>query len=708
MLLGLGSAMSRVIPCPCIWPSSRCLARTMAVSLPLLMIAGLAGAQVADASADSDAGVLPVVVVSASRSAEPELDVPASVSVVEAKPVQTALPGSGLAQWLAQVPGLVAQDRLSYAQDLQISLRGFGARASFGVRGIQILMDGLPYTLPDGQSQTDPLSLLLVDRVEVLRGPTAVMYGNAAGGAIQLFTADAPSQTVLEAGIRFGSDATREEHVRTGGRVGAFDYLASLSNFATDGFRDHGSARRDHFYGKLRYRPDASSSLTFILNAENQPFAEDPSSLNAGQLAEDPRQAVARVFQYDAGETHRHRQGGFVYARDLGDQDHLQASLWSATRRVIQFLPFSGDEPLSSGAVVDLDSASAGASLHWSRTIRDSVLAQRWITGFDFQRQHETRKGFVNADGMKGALARDERDASSRLGAFAQWRLGLARWHLDAGIRHSRVAFDVDDRFVNAFNPDDSGQLDYSRTTAFAGPSWRASSTSNLYLSFGKGFETPSFAELAYRPDGQGGLNFELKPSTSRHVEAGYKADFSSTTRLRLAAFSIESDNEIVTASNVDGRSTFRNAGGTSRKGLEISLDGKPGENLAGTLAWSLLNARFSTGALSGARLPGIPRSTLFGSLRWENANSGLHASVDAAWRGRMFADDANLHEAGGNLRLGLEFGKRQHWGDWFLRLDNALDRRSVGAVVVNSGNGRYYQPATDRTFLIGINLQRE
>ena len=161
----------------------------MAVSLPLLMIAGLAGAQVADASADSDAGVLPVVVVSASRSAEPELDVPASVSVVEAKPVQTALPGSGLAQWLAQVPGLVAQDRLSYAQDLQISLRGFGARASFGVRGIQILMDGLPYTLPDGQSQTDPLSLLLVDRVEVLRGPTAVMYGNAAGGVIQLFTA---------------------------------------------------------------------------------------------------------------------------------------------------------------------------------------------------------------------------------------------------------------------------------------------------------------------------------------------------------------------------------------------------------------------------------------------------------------------------------------------------------------------------------------
>ncbi|TXH29837.1 MAG: TonB-dependent receptor [Elusimicrobia bacterium] len=700
--------MNRVFPCRCIWPSGRFWARAVGLSLPLLVLAATAIAQMPDASTDGDAGALPLIVVSATRNEEPELDVPASVSVIDAGPAQTALPGSGLARWLSQVPGLVAQDRLSYAQDLQISLRGFGARASFGVRGIQILLDGLPLTLPDGQSQTDPINLLLLDRIEVLRGPTAVMYGNAAGGVIQLFSANAPSRTLLDAGIRLGSDATREEYIRTGGQSGPLDYLASISNFSTSGFRDHSSARRDHFYGKVRYRPDESSSLTFILNAEDQPFAEDPSSLNAGQLAEDPRQAVARVFQYDAGETHRHRQGGLVYERELGDQDHLQATLWSASRRVIQFLPFSGDEPLSSGAVVDLDSASAGASLHWSRTTRDSALPRQWTAGFDFQRLHETRKGFVNADGIKGALARDEQDSSSKLGVFAQWRLGIERWHLDAGIRHSRVAFDVDDRFVNAFNPDDSGQLDYSRTTAFAGPSWRASSTSNLYLSFGKGFETPSFAELAYRPDGQNGLNFELKPSTSRHVEAGYKANPSNTARIRLAAFSIESDNEILTASNVDGRSTFRNAGGTTRKGLELGLDGKPGENLEATLAWSLLIARFSSGPLSGSRLPGIPRSTLFGSLHWENPDSGLHASVDALWRGRMFADDANLHEAGGSLRLGLELGKRQRWGNWFLRLDNALDRSSVGAVVVNSGNGRYFQPATDRTILIGFNLQRD
>lgn len=680
----------------------------------LLTVIVASGACHADVTGESKAPgtqALPSIVVSASRVTEPELQVPASISVLEVDPLRGGSGGSGFAQSLAPVPGLVAQDRLSYAQDLQISLRGYGARASFGVRGIRILMDGLPYTLPDGQSQTDPIALSVASRIEVLRGPNSVMYGNAAGGVIQVFSTDAPAQPEVGLGIRLGSESTREEFVNAAGASGELDYVAAFSRFDSDGYRRHSAARRDHLYAKLSYRPDRRSVTSLILNGENQPFAEDPSSLNAEQLAEDPRQAVARVFQFGAGEFHRHRQAGLVHAREFGDSGLLNLTVWSGSRRVVQFLPFAGDEPLSSGAVVDLDNTSMGGSLFWSGTGDGTASAMRWSAGMDFQGLHEERKGFINDEGIKGALARDEDNASSNLGAFTQWRWSIDQWHLDAGIRHSRVAFNVDDHFINANNPDDSGELNYARTTSFAGLSWQASLASSAYLSLGNGFETPTFAELAYRPDGQSGLNLSLKPATSRQVELGYKADLSERSRLRLALYSINSNNEIITASNIDGRSTFRNAGETSRKGLEASLDGDLAKNLEGSLAWTLLDARYSSEPFTGMRLPGVPRHTFFGSLRWTRSDGKRYASANAMWRGRMVADDANLHAAGGNLRMDLEAGVRRTLGGWhfdgFLRLDNVLDRRSVAAVVVNAGNGRYYQPAADRTILIGINVRR-
>lgn len=282
------------------------------------------------------------ITVTATRIPTPGFEVPAAISVITREEIRQGPPGASLAQTLARVPGLVAQNRQSYAQDLQLSLRGFGARASFGVRGIRLLMDGLPLSLPDGQGETDPFDLAIAKRIEVLRGPFSTLYGNASGGVIQIFTQDGPAQPTLGAHSMFGSYGTRVARLQGGGTAGDFNYIANLSRFTTEGYRDHSAAEREHLYTKLRYTASDNTRLTFLFNAENQPYAEDPSGLNAEQVAANPRQAVPAVYQYDAGESHRHRQGGVVYEQQLGANDRLHATAWLGSRRVIQFLPFRG------------------------------------------------------------------------------------------------------------------------------------------------------------------------------------------------------------------------------------------------------------------------------------------------------------------------------------------------------------------------------
>lgn len=676
---------------------------TAAIALPSLAAAQSNGAPQAQAPQS-----LPTVVVTGTRIPEPEFDVPASITVVTSNEIRPGPPGTNLAQTLARVPGLVAQNRQSLAQDLQLSLRGFGARASFGVTGVRLMVDGLPYSDPDGQGETDPFDLAAAQRIEVLRGPFSVLYGNAAGGVIQIFTKDGPAQPEVGAGVMAGSNGTLVKQLDAGGTVGRVNYMANVSWFQTDGYRQHSAAKRDHLYTKFRYQPNDSASLTFIFNAENQPFAEDPSALNAQQVAEDPRQAVSRVFQFGSGEFHRHREGGVVYRQKLGDSDQLQATAWLGSRRVVQFLPFSGDAPLSGGAVVDLDNNADGGSARWTHDATAAGFPLTLTAGFDYQRLHERRKGFVNDDGHKGALARDEDDLLSRLGEYVQARWSLGRWQLVGGVRHSRVRFEVRDHFITTIDPDDSGSQDFSKSTGFASVLYQLVPSVNLYVSYGRGFQTPSFAELAYRPDGTSGLNFNIKPSTSDNYEAGLKADFGRAGKLRLALYKIDTANEIVTAASANGRSTFRNAGSTTRKGVELSLQNDLGAGFHGYLGLTWLQADFASGPFAGKRLPGVPRTTLYGALDWTYAPLGFYALASAQLRTRVFVNDENAQAAASYGVADVEAGFRQQAAGWrfkeFAQVNNLFNRHYVGAVVVDATNGRFFEPEPNRNWLLGVN----
>jgi iron complex outermembrane receptor protein len=647
--------------------------------------------------------------VTGTRVPNPVFDTPTAISVITGDDIAAGPPSFNLAQSLARVPGLVAQNRLSYAQDLQISSRGFGARAAFGVRGIRLLIDGIPASTPAGQGHTDIFDLAIAKRIEVLRGPFSVLYGNASGGVIQIFTRDGPPQSTLTAEAMAGSDGTQVQHLEGGGTAGDLNYIVDVSHFETDGYREHSAAERDHARAKLSYDLGEDSSVTLLLNAENQPYALDPSGLDKEQVKANPRQAVDRVFQFGAGESHYHRQGGVVWRQRIDDDDQLYVMGWLGSRRVLQFLPFRGDGALSGGAVIDLRNRAGGGDVHWTHTGKVDSHAYTVTGGADYQRLHEYRKGFVNDNGKEGELRRNEDDVSSQTGVYVQGHIAFDPWRLFAGVRHSRVTFDSDDHYITDVNPDDSGSQSFTRTNPVAGLLYKVNPSLNLYANYGVGFQTPTFAELAYTPARKAGLNLDLDPSISHHYEIGFKSHPMDRARLSLALFDIETDDEIVVAQSKNGRTSYKNAGRTRRTGAELTFDAPLGAGFETYLAYSYLHATFTGGRLNGNRLPGVPRQTVYAELSWQYAPLDFEAAVDAQWRDDVYVDAANSEAAESYTVVNLRAGSHQSVGSWrlqeYARVNNVFDRDFVGAVIVGVGSGRYYEPAPERNVLVGLSV---
>ncbi|MFN7086450.1 MAG: TonB-dependent receptor family protein [Burkholderiales bacterium] len=657
---------------------------------------------------------LPEVTVSATRVEHDSFDLPVAIDSVERRAIREDHPLVNLSEPLGRVPGIVVQNRQNYAQDLQISSRGFGARASFGVRGLRLIADGIPATMPDGQGQAASFNLSSAQRIEVLRGPFSSLYGNAAGGVIQIFTADGPPEPEFSASFAAGSYGTTRLGAQFGGTRGALNYLIDASRFETDGYRDHGTARRDHLNAKFKM-PLAAGTLTLVVNALDQPDTQDPLGLTAAQFARNPRQADAAATTFNTRKSVAQNQAGLIYDLALSSHDRLQARLYLGERQVTQFLGFQGSAALSAGGVVDLDRGYGGAALRWTREVTLAAAPLMFSIGFDHDRMAERRKGYVNNFGIAGALKRNEDDtvASTDLYAQAEWQFA-PRWNLLAGLRHSRISFDSRDYFIAAGNPDDSGAVGYTRTTPVAGLVFRLTPAINLYANLGKGFETPTFAELAYRPGGASGLNFALQPADSLHRELGVKMLIGPASRLNAALYRIDVSDEIVVNSSSGGRTDFKNAAQTRREGLELAWQSRFARRFEALVSWTVLDARFTRAFASGAstvaagnKLPGVPPSSLYGELVWRHPASGFHAGVEAKRNGKVYVDDLNNEAAAAYTVWNLRAGFEQRGKNWrlsqFVRVDNVSDRRYAGSVIVAESNSRFYEPAPGRNWLAGI-----
>ncbi|HCI6201961.1 TPA: TonB-dependent receptor [Klebsiella quasipneumoniae subsp. quasipneumoniae] len=687
-------------------------------ALPALLLPLIAAAQAADEQ---------TMVVTAAPTTVSELDTPAAVSVVNGDEMRQAAPRVNLSESLGAVPGLQVQNRQNYAQDLQLSIRGFGSRSTYGVRGLRIYVDGIPATMPDGQGQTSNIDIGSVDTLEVLRGPFSALYGNSSGGVINVTSQTGTQPPTVEASSYYGSFGTWHYGMKATGAVGDgshagdVDYTVSTNRFTTHGYRDHSGARKNLANARLGVRINDVSKLTLLLNSVDIK-ANDAGGLTADEWRDNPRQSP-RGDQYNTRKDTRQTQAGLRYERQLSAQDDLSVMMYAGERETTQYqsIPRAPQlKPSHAGGVIDLTRHYQGIDTRL--THRGELLVPVTLTaGLDYENMSERRKGYENfvmvngapQYGEQGALRRNERNLMWNVDPYlqTQWQL-TDKLSLDAGVRYSSVWFDSNDYYITPGNGDDSGDASYHKWLPAGSLKYALTDAWNVYLSAGRGFETPTINELSYRADNQSGLNFGLKPSTNDTVEIGSKTRIGNGL-LTAALFQTDTDNEIVVDSSSGGRTSYKNAGKTRRQGMELGLDQQFGESWRLKAAWTWLDATYRTNvcgdaSCNGNRIPGIARNMGYASFGYQ-PEQGWYAGSDIRYMSDIMANDENTAKAPSWTVVGLTTGYKWSYGrmdmDLFGRVDNLFDREYVGSVIVNESNGRYYEPAPGRNYGIGLNL---
>jgi len=600
-------------------------AASWTISLALLAMPALVLAQ------EQAENPLDEIVVTATRLQTTVWEAARSVSVVDQQAIQNGMQQLALDESLAGVPGLYMQNRYNMAQDLRISLRGFGARSAFGIRGIKIIVDGIPETLPDG-----------------------------------------------------------------------FDYLVNLASQELNGYREHSAAKGTVLNGRFGVELSGDDSLTFVLNSTDQPRAQDAGGISATQVALDRRSARAANLVYDAGEALDQQRFGVVYKRD-------RAAGSLMIRNYYVWRDFSNYLPFETGGAVDLDRFFYGFGAQY--TFAD-VLPAGWelLTGFDIDRQNDTRKRFDNLQGVAGPLSFDQLEKADGNGVFVQGRYQFnRRWNMTAGLRYDTIRFEASDRYLVDGN--DSGRASFGEPSYSLGLN-RKLGSGVLFANIGNSFETPTTTELA-NPDGSGGFNPSLQAQTAVNYEVGFKTG---TQQLysEIAAFHIDLEGELVPYElpGSPGRTFYTNAGKSTRRGIEtaVAWRGSSGLGLDASLTWS--GFRFDrfvdeSGAdYSGSRLPGVPEYFAFASFNYKNSG-GFNAAFETLYSGSLFADNANGVSVPDYVVAALRATYDIQTAKLLLRpyvgINNLFNEKYNSNIRINSFGGRYYEPAPERNVYAGI-----
>lgn len=659
----------------------------------------------------------------------PLSDFPGSVTVLDGEVLRDGQRQVSLSESLVRVPGITVLDRQNYAQDLQVQSRGFGARSTFGIRGIKLVVDGIPASAIDGQGQAANFPLAALDRIEVLRGPLALQYGNAAGGAIVGYT-DLDSQPGAAVDGWWGSDASHRVAARTDGANAdkAWRWRVQGSHFRTDGDRPHSAAERAQLAAVVQWSPREGERIRVVLNSLSQPETQDPLGLTRQSWRRDPHGTDAAAVAFNTRKRIDNHQLGLRWQRDYAPNREAWLGGYAVQRDVEQFLSIPAAAqaaPGSAGGVIDLGRTSTGIDFghRWSNA--SGAVA----VGIELSRLYEARRGYENfvagngvdgGLGVRGRLRRDEDNRVDGRDAYVVGDLRLSpQWTVLGAARHTRLHFDSSDHYRAPGNGDDSGVLGYRESSASLGIA-RAFKSGEVFASVGRGFETPTITELAYRPDGSTGFNRELSPSHNVSAEVGGRWRLVAGSA-SIAVYRIDGDDEIVPADSRGGRVSFANAGRTRRDGLEFGASGALGGPWSYAIAANWLRARFvddfsyrvtTGGATSvrtvaaGNRVPGIPRADGFVELAWRDKADRFTAAIEARISDRIATDDRNTDAAPGRAVASARVEWRpQGQTGWhgFVRIDNLFDRAYVGSVIVNDGSNRYFEPGAGRSVTVGL-----
>ena len=673
---------------------------TLLAFLLLGLLASLARAQPADTSA-TPSYALPEVTVEAIREAETAQTAPVALTVEQLSPAEVALtPALSLDEVLRPLAGVWVNDRHHFALGERISVRGVGYRSNFGVRGIQVVYDGIPLTLPDGQAFLDVVDPGVVRRVELVRTPASVFWGNGSGGVLFLSsepTGDTTFTRVRGQAGRYGQQqGLLETQLHTGGDGVLHAYASSVWQ---DGFRAHSEGRRTRWGANWRTPLGDRTQLTLTV-AGDQQDTENPSSLTREQFRADPTQARPAFLSVNAGKQSWQQQVGVTIDHDLG------GATLSGTG---YYLYRSLDNPLSFGYIT-YDRQSGGGRV----TLRRTQGRLEGGVGLDVGAQRDDRLEYgetVNGN-PGGAIALDQVETVLSASAFGYLRWNVTdRLSATSGLRVDGLQFEADDELV-ADGGDQSGDRTFSAFSPAVGATYDLG-PALLFAHYSTAFETPTASELSNQPGGGGGFNQQISPQSTRSIEIGSRGALpSARLQFDMALYRLQIDDLISSYRDASGRELYRNLGANTHSGIEASLTWAPTPPLEVTARYT--GSRFVIDAaddasIEGNRVPGIPAHRGYVHVQaerdgwWGRASTELVPEYDV--------NNANTATAPGYALLNLELG---HRGidvgtarlQPFASVNNLLDEQYAGSVVINAFGGRYYEPAPGITYSVGLNVE--
>ncbi|HMQ49399.1 MAG TPA: TonB-dependent receptor [Saprospiraceae bacterium] len=658
---------------------------------------------------DSISRQLDTITISVQRLETSFLEATSSISVVQTNAIQTALPQQSLGEYLYEIPGLLALNSGNFAQDMRVSIRGFGSRSAFGIRGVKLIVDGIPETTPDGQGQVDNLDLGLIEKIEVLRGPSSGLYGNASGGVIQIETLKEFKYNFVQLRAVAGSFGLQQYRVGAGWRMKKSSLVVNGTLNQTDGFRMHSAMQQAAISANFRHQLNPKTSLRLLFNFTDSPKAEDPGAIDLERLTADRRQARPLNLQYQAGEAIRQFKTGLRIDHRVSENGHLQAQVFINNRQ------FDGLLPFLAGGSVALDRRYAGLGLNYRSKQTFFKRDNHFQIGFDWHTQRDDRQQFSNLDGKRGLLSFHQVETFSNLGIYVVDQVQISkRWHMDANLRFDINRLEAEDQI--RINGDESGTIPLNSLNGGLGMSYRVHHLFSPFIRFSTSFETPALSELSANPTGGEGFNASLQPQTARSLEGGFRG-LNDRWRYEGVLFWVETQDEIVPyeLTAFPGRNFYRNAGETRRLGFETQLSYAVARYWRASLNYAYSDFIYqdyelTDNTLNGQQLPGIPRHQAAASLQYIHP-LGLLFRWQSRLNGALFVDDANtikddaylVHHLNGAYTIGK---REKNWRMMLIfGINNLLDAKYNDNIRINAFGGQYFEPAPGINFFGGIQL---
>lgn len=628
---------------------------------------------------------------------------PASATNVELSKRQGILSHTDLSEALSEVPGLFALNGQNFAQDLRLSIRGFGSRSAFGIRGVKLIVDGIPETTPDGQGQLDNIAVADINRIEILQGTHGAAYGNASGGILNMSTF-AIDQNGGAASLRFGSFGQQEYRLKVTGTSDRTSYGISTTHQRSDGYRDHSSLVQTNILAKLQHEWNRSSLVAQVSYLAS-PKAQDPGGVTLEQATDAPTTARDRNISFNAGEEINHWKSSLRYQAELNNNWSFNSTLFLSGRA------FDGRLPFGNGGAIDLNRSYGGWLNNVQKKMVGATFVNDLIVGIDVLRQRDDRKRFVNNDGERGDMTLSQIENFNNLGIYITDQFTTDKTTVNAGLRYDINGISIDDIFSNGMA---SGERDVTALTYNLGVSQALSDQQAIYATLSTSFETPTLSELSANPTGLGGFNEDLGPMKANTFELGFRHQ-SKVFAFSGALFVVQSTDELLPFEIADfpGRSFFQNIGKTKRNGLETSILYSGVESIVLQTAYTYSDFQFedfvlSGTDLSGKALPGIPKHALSSSVTYSDGPLSLRLSSQyyssISVRNDQTTSVAPYHLM--NVRAGYDLKVGGSKMNFFFGVNNLLDTYYFNNLRLNAFGSRHYEVGSGRGFVLGVGFE--